>query len=489
MRSIGCIYFFLLIPGILSNSTANTQLEEPYIPLQNYRAQILFLNPAVSDTSRIDSLINIIMEDNNVAGVSTCVIRDNEVVWNRSYGFANIKQWIPVTDTTAFMLASVSKTITGAALLKLWEKGLFSLDDDINNYLPFSIVNPNYPDSSITFRMLLTHTSSIKDNWDVMFSTYVSGDTPIPLDLYVRSYFRPGGEYYSKTKNFYSWYPGKNWTYCNHNFVLIGYLVDVISNTSFDRYCRDSIFLPLDMKRTSWFLSGLDTNTVAMPYHYNGSVYVPYGHFGYADYPAGALRSSSYDLAKFLMAHFSGRDKKGFQLFGYGTIDSITTIQNPSVAATQGLTWFRANHGSRVVWEHGGGDQGVRTKIGFCRHDSSAVIVLTNGESTIASEAIYELLWNAVSTMTNVNKPVDPENITRDFSLAQNYPNPFNASTAIQLRVARVTYITARIYDITGRLVTSIYEQKQFMPGNYQIIWDGKDQIGHEINSDNISAE
>lgn len=438
---------------------------------------------AIVSTSTIDSLITLIMEDYHVAGVSTSVIRNNNIVWNRSYGFANIKNWIPVTDTTAFMLASVSKTITGAALLKLWEQGLFNLDDNINDYMPIRIVNPYCPDSVITFRMLLTHTSSLKDNWDVMFSTYVPGDTPIRLDEYVRSYFLPGGYYYNATKNFYNWKPGKSWSYCNHNFVLIGYLVSMISNIPFDQYCRDSLFLPIHMNRTSWFLSGLDTNTVAMPYTYNGVKYVPYGHFGYADYPAGALRSSTRDLARFLTMFLSGGELDEMQLLQKKTIDTIATIQYPSIISNQGLTWFRAQQGSRTVWEHSGGDQGVRTKIGFCRQDSSAVIVLTNGESTTASETIYSILWDAVSTLTAVEPSVISDASPADFLLEQNYPNPFNGITVVQVHVSQSTHLTARIYDIAGRLLTTCFEGKHFLPGSYSIMWDCTDWKGNEANS------
>ncbi len=438
---------------------------------------------AIVDTSAIDSLITLILEDYHVAGVSTSVIRNNNIVWNRSYGFANIEKWIPVTDTTAFMLASVSKTITGAALLKLWEQGLFYLDDDINDYMPFRIVNPYFPDSVITFRMLLTHTSSLKDNWDVMFSTYVPGDTPIRLDEYVRSYFLPGGYYYNATKNFYNWKPGKSWSYCNHNFVLIGYLVSVISDLPFDQYCRDSLFLPMHMNRTSWFLSGLDTNTVAMPYSYNGVKYVPYGHFGYADYPAGALRSSTRDLARFLTMFLSGGELDDVQILQKNTIDTIATIQYPAIISNQGLTWFRAQHGSRMVWEHSGGDQGVRTKIGLCKQDSSAVIVLTNGESTTASETIYGILWDAVSTLTTVEQSVVSHAYPDDFWLERNYPNPFNGITVVQFRVSQSTRLTARIYDITGRLLTTSFEEKHFLPGSYSIMWDCTDWKGNEVNS------
>jgi CubicO group peptidase (beta-lactamase class C family) len=281
--------------------------------------------------------------------------------------------------------------------MQLWESGAFELDDDINDYMPIQIVNPNHPASPITFRMLLSHTSSLNDNWTVMYSTYVQGDTPIPLDQYVEDYFLPGGFYYNAGANFNTWAPGTRWDYCNHGFVLIGYLVQVISGVPFDQYCRDSIFAPLGMDETSWFLAGLDTGNVAMPYHYSGGTYTPLGQFGYADYPAGTLRSSTLQLARHLICYLQYGVVDGTTILDSSTVDLIRTIQYPDLYPSQGLTWFHTNMGGRWIWEHGGGDQGVSTRIAFCPDENSGVVVLTNGESHSGTGQIMNLLFEYAS--------------------------------------------------------------------------------------------
>ncbi|GEM_PF-193117 len=339
-----------------------------------------------------DSLIISVMNSNNIPGLSACTIKNDSITWRGAFGYANFAENRKVTDSTLFMLASVSKTITGLALLQLWEAGRFELDDDINDYLPAPIVNPHFPDSPVTFRMLLTHTSSFRDNWSVMFSTYVQGDTPIPLDQYVASYFLPGGYYYSASSNFNSYAPGNGWQYCNHGFVLIGYLVQVISGIPFEQYCHDSIFVPAGMDESSFLLANLDTNHVAMPYSYSGGKYVPYGHFGYADYPAGTLRSSPTQLARFLIAHLKFGLTNGVRIIDSATIAAITTPQCPSLSSTQGLTWYRYGFDGHWVWQHGGGDQGVRTRIAFCPEESTGVIVLTNGESEGGVSSVVDRL-------------------------------------------------------------------------------------------------
>jgi len=88
------------------------------------------------------------MDTYHIPGMATCVVKDGEIAWTGAYGYADIYQEIEVADTTLFMIASVSKTLTGVALMQLWEEGLFGLDDDINDYLPFDVINPYYPDDA-----------------------------------------------------------------------------------------------------------------------------------------------------------------------------------------------------------------------------------------------------------------------------------------------------------------------------------------------------
>jgi CubicO group peptidase (beta-lactamase class C family) len=379
-----------LLLGVLLTHSDDARSQ---VRCQEFSARGTGLSEVDASVASPDSFILGVMNREYIPGLSACIVRHDSIIWRGAFGYANIAENRPVTDSTLFMLASVSKTVTGLALLQLWESGRLGLDDNINDYLPTPIVNPNFPDSTITFRRLLTHTSSLRDNYSVMYSTYVQGDTPIPLDEYVASYFLPGGCYYSASQNFNTWAPGQRWEYCNHGFVLIGYLVQVISGMPFTQYCQDSIFGPAGMNESAWFLSGLDTSHVAMPYRYSNSKFLPYGQFGYADYPAGTLRSSAPQLARFLIAHLNFGELEGVRIVDSATVAAVTTVQYPSINSSQGLTWYRTNFGEHWVWQHSGGDQGVRTQIAFCPSERTGAIVLTNGESDVAQIVQYLLSW------------------------------------------------------------------------------------------------
>ncbi len=235
--------------------------------------------PQITDNSRdeeeLNDFIQTVMTNNLIPGVSVSIVKNEHIVWQNHFGYANIDENILVNENTLFMLASVSKTITATALMQLFENGLFDIDDDINVYLPFSVSHPDFLNAPITFKMLLSHTSGIKDNWDVM--PYYNGDSNLDLGYYLEQYLTIGGEFYGNNSSFTNSMPGSSYNYSNIGAALIGLLVEVISNQTFNSYCNENIFDPLEMHDSFWFLSEIDDlNQIAIPY-------VSTGGAGYVD--------------------------------------------------------------------------------------------------------------------------------------------------------------------------------------------------------------
>jgi len=298
---------------------------------------------SLNTSSSLDSFFTAYMTTYHVPGIAACIIKNDSIFWEGYYGYANIALNIPVTDSTIFNLASISKTIMVTALMQLYEKGYFQLEDTINAYLPFVVRTPAHPEVPITFKMLLTHTSSIRDNWNVLNQVYGPGDPTIPLGTFLSDYLTPGGQYYSASLNFYSQVPGTYWSYCNEGAALAGYLVEVLAGIPFDEYCRDSIFIPLNMQHTAWFLRDLDTALVARPYGYSGGTYHDYGLNGYPDYPDGLLRTTLHSLAKFLLMNMNGGESNGIRLLDTSTVRLIRTVHIPIIPAPWNLYQWGLN--------------------------------------------------------------------------------------------------------------------------------------------------
>ena len=187
------------------------------------------------------------------------------------------------------------------------------------------------------------------------------GDSPIPLRNFLEDYLRPGGAYYDSSGNFHTYAPGNGFQYCNVAATLLGYLVEVIED-SFPVYCQDSIFYPLSMNETSWFLAGLDTNNIAVPYYWTGENYQPYGHYGHPFYPCGFLRTSTLQLARHLEAFMQYGMIDSVRILDSATVEMMRTIQYQVTPTWKmGLIWLYEVWGSRWVWGHNGVYYGVTT--------------------------------------------------------------------------------------------------------------------------------
>ena len=149
-----------------------------------------------------DKKIELFMTLAKFPSLSACIINGDEVTWSNEYGFYDLENKKSATENTIYNMGSISKTITGTALMQLWEQGLFDLDEDVNNYLPFSLRNSNFPDDPITFRMLLTHSSSLNTESGqagLIYSwTNFSADPPFEGYPYpwLEEHLTPGGKWY-----------------------------------------------------------------------------------------------------------------------------------------------------------------------------------------------------------------------------------------------------------------------------------------------------
>lgn len=330
----------------------------------------------------VDSLITRRMAEAHIPGLAAALIDSGRVIWSGTYGFADVAAQTPVTDSTPFQIASVSKTVTASVLMTLYAADRFRLDDDIDRYLPFAVRNPSHPAVPITFRQLLIHRSSIDDNMKFYGPLWgkANGDVLTPLGTYLRDYLTPSGRDYSRA-NFLAASPGDTTSYCNTCYALLGYLAEVISGVPFARLSDSVLFRPLGLKETHWFARDFPDNRVATPHRFAGdSGYIAYGQNGYPDWPAGTLRTSIRDLARFLTMYLDAGVADGRRIIAAGVVE---TMAPPDLHAGF-LTWwpFGVRTGE-VLYSHNGGDNGVRTTMAFSRRWKRGVIILTNGESSV----------------------------------------------------------------------------------------------------------
>ena len=360
-------------------------------------------NPSVP----LDEYITGEMEAEHFPGVATVIVKNGEIVWLQCYGFADIENGITVTDSTQFLLASMSKLFTGTATMQLQEDGMLQLNNDINEYLPWPLNHPVQSTIPMTIQQLMTHTSSIKDNWSAMSNYYGYPDPTISLEACMQDYFTVTGQNYNANQNFLSAPPGTVFNYSNMATALNGYITEIVSSMPFDDYCDEHIFEPLCMEKTAWHMADLDSNEVARPYSYSNGNFIANPHYGFADYPDGQLRSSITDLANYMIAFLNGGSLGSNAILSPSSVSEMWTQQIPSIESKQGLNWYKEllyhSGGETLLWGHNGGELGVSTDMYVDPESNIGLCVLSNGGGTnlyICDELYdYALSLNPISSI------------------------------------------------------------------------------------------
>lgn len=294
----------------------------------------------ISFAQTLDNELKQVAQNNNLVGMSVVTTCNGQVSNVFHYGLSDIDRDISVSDNTHYRIASISKTVTATALMILFQEDLFELDDDISDYLGYEIRNPNYSEIPITFRMLLSHTSSLQDGSgysDFLSDTY--SQTPPPN---INEVLLTDGNYY--TSNMWrTEEPGTYFAYSNMNYCLIGTLIEKISGKRFDNYVRENLFIPLEI-RGSFNVSHLENiddlavlyrNSIPQADNYQGISPTPFDSTGYdigtngaVFAPQGGLRISALDLSKFMLFHSN-----------YGKYNNVQIMDSSVIALMHTPEW------------------------------------------------------------------------------------------------------------------------------------------------------
>lgn len=288
------------------------------------------------------------------------VAKDGQIVFEVYNGNAHIGGTDPITDSTSFHIASVSKTFTAMAVLKLWQEGKFSIDDEYSKFFP----QFNYP--GLTIRNLLSHRSGLPNylyfmedlGWDK--KTFITNQDV--LDFLVNRK--------SELTNISS--PGTHFAYCNTNYALLALLVEKISGKKFGDYLHDNFFEPLQMKHT-FVYSNKDSATAIPSYDYRGRI-IPMNFLDHV-YGDKNIYSTPRDLLAWDQALTHG------VLFNEKTLaEAYAPYSNEKPGVRNyGLGWRMNNYptGKKMIyhngWWHGNNASFIRLV-----QDSATIIVLGN---------------------------------------------------------------------------------------------------------------
>ena len=283
-------------------------------------------------TEQTDQAIQEVLEEFKAVGVSAAVVKDGKIVYNKSFGYKDWENKIPLANDDVMRIASISKSFTATSLLQFVDQGVISLDDDISDLIGFTIRNPHHPDTPITLRMVLSHTASIRDQED--YSTLDHLNPAINGDC-ANSYFE--------------YKPGEGYNYSNLGLNLAGTILEKVSGVRFDQYVKENVINRLGLYG-GHNVDSLDATKFARLYYYLDGEYVEsvnayrspadkmpdyvMGYSAPAFSPTGGVKISAHDLAIYMMMHMN-----------YGEYNGIRLISEESAKLMQTPIWKKQNPG------------------------------------------------------------------------------------------------------------------------------------------------
>ena len=230
--------------------------------------------------------------------------------------------------------------------------------------------------------MLLSHTSSISDGgYPLVYYLFGYVDYPESLMDFEKNYLTKDGRHYTD-KNYSKDKPGNTYSYSNVAAALLACLVEYVSGTDYNTYCKTNIFEPLGMTCTTWFFSETPKDELAIPYTDNNIRNPQNPFFTYPTYPDGHLMTTIEDLSKFMRAYLSRGNFNNFQLLQPQTVNLIL----------QGLIFFQRDIEGIMVWGHDGGDPGVSTEMFFNMENKTGYIIFINRSDAYSKTLGYTLL-------------------------------------------------------------------------------------------------
>lgn len=374
--------------------------------------------PVVDSPTALTQALQDIVEETEVPGFAISVVKNNTLLYQEAFGYADVQAKTPYTNQTIQQIASVSKTFVGAAIVKAIEEGYFSMETNINSLLPVEVVNPKVPDANIQVKHLVTHTSGLLDvpstylqeNYYILPGEDISssaaqalmGQVGIPqraarsLEEFLAEYYLEDGDNYS-LHNFAATTPGAVWSYSNVATGLAAYLIEQATGQSFASYVKEKIFLPLGMSRSTYQLDEVDQQQLAKWYFDEETPYPLYGNDSYAE---GSVFTNNQELGQYLLDMMKGVRGQSTTLFSEAAYETLFADQLPTgivpaeFADNHGVYWIK--DGNQI--QHGGNDFGVSTYLGFDKTGESGYLLLTNMDATF-DLAPYQEVASRIDTV------------------------------------------------------------------------------------------
>ena len=354
-----------------------------------------------ADLTNIDDKLTEYYNPKRMGGFAVAVFSPDSIIYMKGYGYADTEKSFPYTTQTQQVIASISKTTIGVALLKAEELGFLSINDPINKHLPFTVVNPQHPNTAITIEHLATHTSSLDYNEAVVEALYLDGLPPQrSLETFMVKYFENGD--YGEVM-FTNHAPGTNWNYSNIGASLAAYVVEVVSGMTFDEFTAKYIFSPLALNHTVWFEAESDSVNYVQYYELAEDSIQVVGTSGVKLYPSRDMITNIQDLTNYCQA-IMRKDVKLLSKDGFDKLlrPSLSKATTNRTVDNSGLFFMIDKNQYGIPYRltgMNGGDYCINTMMWFNPKTQLGYIFIGNTGQSDTNRVNHILIYQALVSL------------------------------------------------------------------------------------------
>jgi len=333
----------------------------------------------------IDTLIDRVMRDWHVAGCAVAVVKNDQVVYAKGFGYRDLEQKLPVTPNTVFSLASCTKAFTAQLIGTIVTDGKLDINKPVHNYYPELVFNNDLLTSHVTVKDMLTHRTGLpRHDW------LTHAKVPLSLDsvVYRIRFLEPSAEFRTELK------------YCNLMYTVLGGLVQKLTGKTWEEDMKERMLDPLGMTSTSCLISDLSrSKEYSLGYTLKGDTIIKGTPGNDGANAAGSMNASVNDMAKWLITLINDGKYKGKQVLSAKFIREATSPQMSAPSHPRpglpvypdtyfgdyGYGWNIASYRGHYLVTHSGDLPLFSSEVSFFPTDSVGIVVLVNKfDATIA---------------------------------------------------------------------------------------------------------
>jgi len=419
-----------------------------FILSQNVRPQ---KDTSYFTSNEIDTYIKNEMSNWDVPGLSICIIKNNEVLVKKSYGMISVADTIHVNNNTLFPIASLTKSITSTALLKLLNEKKIKLNKRLNIFLKDYSLSNKSKIKNITIKDLLSHRTGYKSHQGDFFIE----DSDLTKQQIIEKVWSLN-PYYTNNKSF---------GYHNVGYLFAGDMIEQLSGKKYFNYINKSILTPLGMNYTiESFNSFINNNNRALPHTIKNEELILMNEVNYEKLnSAGGLYSNINDLSKWLLFQINNGSYNDRSIICNKIIkQSHKPITKTSDNSWYGLGWYVEDVLNNTIINHSGSINGFTSKMAFSKKEKLGVVVLANTNNSpiceiISSDIIDKLL------------KIDPRGLSTYF---KELFKEFEERKKNNFIKSQNSYI---FESINGEYVNSVYGKIIFLKtkqGNFEVTFE-----------------